>query len=337
MRFYILDPLRLLAAIMVLIYHYSIYFDAASVPSAASGLARFGYMGVIFFFMLSGFVITASAQNRTAFDFLIARAIRLYPAFIACLMVTLVLVYLLSGSSFSFLSVFANATILNDYLKIPNIDGVYWTLQAELKFYACIFLLISFRIFKYHKYWLVAWLLVAITHFYYKQPFFMGWFINPNYSFYFIGGVSAYLISKNNKDLWSWSIFVVAMFFSMYEAAKQTHDFVRVPSATDLTIASVVVLSFYIFFALLSMGFLNVKKRKGYILAGAISYPIYLLHNKAGKAAIEFFGGIHPSALWVVLTTAMVILIAGVIHIFIEKKIQSLLVNKARNIKFLNS
>ena len=139
-RFAILDPMRLLAAIAVIFYHYSIYFDNPN--NVISMISRFGYLGVDFFFILSGFVIMSSAQSRGAFQFAFARALRIYPAFVICLIFTLAISYFLNDSTYSVYEIVANAAILNDHLGIPNIDGVYWTLQAELKFYGCVFLLL---------------------------------------------------------------------------------------------------------------------------------------------------------------------------------------------------
>jgi hypothetical protein len=39
-------------------------------------------------------------------------------------------------------AILLNGLIVNDYFSVPNIDGVYWTLPEELKFYACVFLMI---------------------------------------------------------------------------------------------------------------------------------------------------------------------------------------------------
>jgi len=52
--------------------------------------------------------------------------------------------FIYGNYEYSLIQVLANLTMLNDYLGIKNIDGVYWTLQTELKFYACIFLLVYF-------------------------------------------------------------------------------------------------------------------------------------------------------------------------------------------------
>ncbi len=43
-----------------------------------SEITKFGYLGVALFFMISGYVITLSAANRSALEFAISRFVRLY-------------------------------------------------------------------------------------------------------------------------------------------------------------------------------------------------------------------------------------------------------------------
>ena len=133
-RLAILDLLRFVAAIFVLLYHYHYYFLKETGNNIFSPF-KFGYLGVNFFFMLSGFVIMASAKNTGAFKFALLRALRLYPAFIVCLILTLCVLSLTGNALPSITSIILNGLIVNDYFNVPNIDGVYWTLQAELKFY----------------------------------------------------------------------------------------------------------------------------------------------------------------------------------------------------------
>lgn len=324
-RFYILDPLRLVAALMVLIYHYSIFFNTNNLPDVLASATKFGYLGVVFFFLLSGFVITASAQGRGALAFLVARGIRLYPAFIICLLVTVAAIYFTGHGLLSVTQIAANASILNDYLKIPNVDGVYWTLQAELKFYGCIFLLIATGLFNFYRVWLSIWLLVAILHFYTNQPFFMGWFINPYYSFYFIGGVSCFLLHKNPRDILIWCIFLLSLVFGAVMAAHQTHEFNREITATDTNIAAIIVIVFYLFFLFLALGYFQIKAHKGFLLAGAISYPLYLIHNEAGKAFIYLLQVHIGVTCAVIAVTVLVIVAAAFIHLMLEKNLQRFL------------
>jgi peptidoglycan/LPS O-acetylase OafA/YrhL len=318
-RFHLLDLLRLVAAFGVVFYHYCIYLDKQELGGLVK-LCDFGYLGVNFFFMLSGFVIMASAENRSALRFALSRAQRLYPAFIACLLITLGVVWLAKGYLIPANQLLWNATLLNDYLRIPNIDGVYWTLQAELKFYGCIFLLSLLRILPLWRYWLTAWLGLAIVFHFTRQPFFMGWFINPEYSFYFIGGVCAYLLYKLPGNRLLQAILAVSLAFAVIKAGRQTQEFMTQVSSADRMVAQILVAVFFVFFYLLSLGKLNLRKVPWWwVYLGALSYPLYLIHNRAGKAVIEHFRGQIDIGWLLTIVIAGLLITCLAVHIGIEK------------------
>jgi peptidoglycan/LPS O-acetylase OafA/YrhL len=83
-----LDLLRLFAVLAVVLYHYGFRGAAADGFTTASltdltPIAKYGYLGVQLFFVISGFVIAYSAEGRTASGFAIARIARIYPGFIS--------------------------------------------------------------------------------------------------------------------------------------------------------------------------------------------------------------------------------------------------------------
>lgn len=87
-KFYTLELIRSLAAVYVLIYHIQqkLYFGAVF-----SLLFSFGQESVMIFFVLSGFVIYYSVENKktpvTIISYFRARFLRIYPVFIlACLL-----------------------------------------------------------------------------------------------------------------------------------------------------------------------------------------------------------------------------------------------------------
>ena len=176
-----LDLIRFFAAMAVVLYHYTAR-EGFQDFSAFANFTKFGYLGVPLFFIISGYVIALSAKNRTPIEFAVSRFVRLYPAFWCGIVFTVIVTGYFAGVRFDAITILANATMLNDYLNIANIDGVYWTLQAELKFYACMLLLLAFGVFERYKVWLTAWLVITTTFLLLKQPFFMGWFISPYYS-----------------------------------------------------------------------------------------------------------------------------------------------------------
>jgi len=86
-RVAILDGLRLVAALMVVSYHYISRGDAWTAasphgfPQVVYLASRFGFFGVELFFLISGFVICMSGMGRSLGQFFVARVVRLYPAY----------------------------------------------------------------------------------------------------------------------------------------------------------------------------------------------------------------------------------------------------------------
>lgn len=159
-RFHYLDSLRAFAAILV-IYQHTIEvatFNQASYAVAATdlGIARFfaktlnmGELGVVLFFMISGFVVPFSlkAERPDALShFLKQRFFRLYPAYWLSVILGLILVWWQfgAGHAIDWPQFFVNLTMLQSFFDVTPILGLYWTLSLELVFYACCALLFRY-------------------------------------------------------------------------------------------------------------------------------------------------------------------------------------------------
>lgn len=140
-----LDGLRGLAALAVVLFH---YLDRG--PGLYDEIGRrfpwavLGSYGVDLFFVISGFVIALTMQRATPTTFAISRAIRLYPVYWLCVAITfgVVAVFGLPGREVSPRDALLNLTMFQQYLGVPQVDGAYWTLSAELAFYAVCFVLL---------------------------------------------------------------------------------------------------------------------------------------------------------------------------------------------------
>lgn len=144
------DLLRLAAIMLVLIFHRGFWGwaspDSVTVVNYghgtdfpyASSLTHFGWVGVNIFFVLSGFLITDSAQGASAASFLKSRLVRLLPGFLICM--TLAFLFLLAwGKIPEYSAVFLYITTILLLPFGPWIDGVLWTLSVEVAFYALVF------------------------------------------------------------------------------------------------------------------------------------------------------------------------------------------------------
>jgi peptidoglycan/LPS O-acetylase OafA/YrhL len=155
-HFPLLDPLRFGAALGVAVFH-QMFWSWAWVSIGVPGFERyvaadvlypsavpftwFGWVGVEIFFVISGFVIANSASKASQTEFLLGRALRLYPAVWVCATATLlVLVLFGSGEASRYIVPYIHAMLLVPKgVTGPWLDGVYWTLAAEMAFYGLVF------------------------------------------------------------------------------------------------------------------------------------------------------------------------------------------------------
>lgn len=113
---------------------------AAVVGGWRSGGIELGSLGVLLFFLVSGFVIPFSLANRDLKGFGIRRFFRLYPTLWLCTLLTLGALALqsrLGGGSLQVdaATLAAYGTLLAPYLGVQWIEPVLWTLAVEEMFY----------------------------------------------------------------------------------------------------------------------------------------------------------------------------------------------------------
>ncbi|MFK0294242.1 acyltransferase family protein [Streptomyces sp. NPDC090442] len=137
-----MDGLRLLAALAVVLYHFvaregAWSSDAKALFPDSFSLAAYGWLGVQLFFLISGFVICMSCWGRSLGDFFTSRVVRLFPAYWFAVLATAagLIVFRGDGDRLSWRTVLTNLTMLHEPLGVEHVDGVYWTLFAEMRFY----------------------------------------------------------------------------------------------------------------------------------------------------------------------------------------------------------
>lgn len=142
-RFRELDGLRGIAAIGVLLSHYTWAYDSKYIDGQTPWF-RFedGAYGVQLFFLISGFVIlmTAARSHRPS-DFVISRVTRLYPAYWIALTTTVIVatIFNVPHVPLAMKTVLANISMIQRWFLVPNVDEVYWTLAIEMQFYVLVF------------------------------------------------------------------------------------------------------------------------------------------------------------------------------------------------------
>ncbi len=107
------------------------------VPFNAVTSFLIGGGGVVLFLLVSGYVITLSAQNKSPARFLLSRILRIYPLYILSLISFWIYQSLNQIELPKWWDMVGSLTLMGDFIGSPNqLNGVEWTLRIEILFYA---------------------------------------------------------------------------------------------------------------------------------------------------------------------------------------------------------
>jgi peptidoglycan/LPS O-acetylase OafA/YrhL len=291
-----LDVARFAAAAAVMLYHYIYHFTDPSTSALplVESVTRHGYLGVDVFFVISGFVILYSTRGRTATQFARARALRLYPEFWIAVLVSAAIFSVVPDGfavSLDLGDLLANLTMVPSYLGAPYVDGVYWTLAVELKFYVLVFVLLAARQIGRTEGWLSAWLVLSLV----ATVIDVGGAVRsaiifPYGPLFASGGLFSLVFASG----WTPSRVAgipVGLYLSAHHAVLGMSEFVEtahISMTAKVATVGVIVVTF-LFFSLLGHFRLPARFRSAAAVGGALTYPLYLLHN-TGKE-IFLLGG----------------------------------------------
>ncbi len=330
-----LDLLRFVAAVMVVLFHYTFrgaadhLYTTATYPEIDT-ITRYGSYGVNLFFVISGFVIllTVDAGGGRPAHFVASRVSRLFPAFWVAVTVTF-LVTLIVGATFAvgIGDYVRNLGMFPSWIRAPYVDGAYWTLEIELTFYLLIVAFLLFLQRRVRIEWLLlAWLIVVI-------PFApvewgpgrlrLGLMVDA--APFFIAGSAFYLVWRNG---WTWlragliaGSWLVADVIAVRSSFKDSADFAT--SYSPVVTVAVASIGFVVFLALVLRPTWFRFGGRPAILLGALTYPLYLVHQNIGYVVIN---GIDPAlGRWVAFLAAFAVALglAYAIHRLVERRYNS--------------
>lgn len=311
-----LDLLRFLAAASVVLYHFTYWpvLDGVVKENAFWPLpvaSRFGYLGVTLFFMISGFVILWSSQARTSSEFAISRIARLFPSFWICVLVTTLVVNASGAPDFiSPRTMLLNMTMIPGRLGVASVDGVYWSLLVELKFYILIFLVLAIGAMEHIELWLGVWLAAATMSAVGIAPKWLASLALHPFGPYFISGCLFYLLRTRGTSVFRAVALVVACGLGAAYAVKQQPGFLyeAITPLSSIIVASSVVIFHAIFAAIALIPSIIPPSRWWYWLGG-LTYPLYLLHNRIGKIISANLSTTHSA--WASLAVEFAVAVVG--------------------------
>jgi peptidoglycan/LPS O-acetylase OafA/YrhL len=323
-----LDLLRLLAAVAVVLFHYTARENAAwggrdplEVFPDLSAVTRYGFLGVELFFMISGFVILMTAWRKRVGEFAIARVTRLFPAYLFAVVFTAVVVTVFGTLDYSVtpVQVLTNLTMLQGGLGVSDVDGVYWSLWVELRFYVLVALLVlygvSYRtVVGFMVLWLTATVLLTAA-----PVDFLDVFLFPRWSHYFIAGMALYLVHRFGGNLVLWTIVFVTWILALTGAdAEATGAENVVNGDIDPTVLMVAVTVLYAVMNLVALGALRWMSWSGLTTLGLLTYPLYLLHEWVGWIMIARLQEALGDVATLVVVTLSMVALAYLVAKFVE-------------------
>ncbi len=333
-RLAVLDGLRLIAALMVVLYHFTgfepgVRASWGSAPPHAFpeiyAVTSYGWLGVDLFFIISGFVICMSGWGRTVGGFFRSRVTRLFPAYWAAVILTTAVLWLWPAvrHPLHVTDVLVNLTMLNHPVKVPAVDGVYWTLWAEARFYLLFAVALLWRgQITYNRTLLFgyAWTIASVVAVSSNNRLFKVVF-QPEYSPLFIAGVAFFLLHKFGSDIRLWGLIGVSFALAGHNTAIEVEKIGREILGRDLNakVALALVALSFVAVGVVAMGWTSRVRWRWLSTAGLLTYPLYLLHQNIGWTAIHGLRGALPRWLALAVVVAGMLIGAWLLHRLVEK------------------
>ena len=301
-----LDSLRALAAINLMLFHFTHVFSVKYGYSSPLGFEwPYGKYGVQLFFMLSGFVnaMTLLRKRKTG-DFLVGRLVRVCPSYWLVIGTNLLLISLipLTMSQLSMQDLAANLTIMPNLFGYECMEPVTWTLQVEMLFYGLILLMFVTRslesplrtMMTYMALSLVGGLSIEYLATTNMNPTVMSALhllrslLRLDFMPLFALGVLIHQIKSQQGNRWAnlGGIVVCATVFHVID--RHGHN----PAATVLLTGLL---------AFCAYGKMPLLRLRPLIFISTISYSLYLFHNNLGCVLIYYLdrAGVPPLACFV--------------------------------------
>ena len=336
-RLYFLDGLRGIAILLVVLFH--AYADwPQELPYheqyADIFLFHFGRYGVQLFFIISGFVIAMTLEKCKSFwDFMLRRWLRLFPAMLVGSLIILVTAPLFTARPYGvphLQDLIPGLTFIEpEFFRLffdknqGILEGLFWTLFVEMKFYilaglmyfsigskkmiavliAMFFSSIALEFASPHLSTALADQLHTLYH--YLNWAHYGWFA-AGALFY------QYYVSKNMR-VW-FAALMVALIAARSLGGLPTKSMIY---------ASAMVFTFA--FSMFNPTVQKILSNKVLVFIGFISYPLYLVHEQAMVSMIIQLHDAYPNVpgyLLPILPTIVVTIVAWIIAQYLEPMVR---------------
>lgn len=275
-----IDGLRGLFCIWIVLFHYTYRYSEIYNVSLNFKFSNGGSIGVLTFFLLSGYFCAATCNKyytNGSLNWIWNKFKRLYPQFfIACIFIFIFDNSVLNLRDSISLHALIHNLVLLPY-KCPLVDGSHWYVYALVRYYIFFFVVFRFKLQEKNTFWYIIMAIIVLNGVMKRADIFnpFGYFIptvidnrmiegmllfyllnTKNLHFAFLYITNGLIIAWTNNPIWAISILLV---FPIMIGDKIRLDKLK---------------------AILSI--------KPLMLIGSVSYMWYLCHQNIGYSLINF-------------------------------------------------
>jgi len=330
-RLSLLDALRIVAALSVVLYHYTAWGhhhwgdDIGKVFPLLSHFTIYGSLGVQLFFLISGFVILMSVQGKSLIQFIGSRLGRLYPAYWLAVAAAAILTFRIwpeakDGRTEG--DILPNLTMAQTGLGVRDLDGVYWTLWVELRFYLLLAALLAFGMVKDRVILWLSFLWPALGLYLHLAGLdAMNEKIMGQYAPLFSLGMVVYLMYRDRPTPARWLLVgfnsALAAYFTGIKGSRDAAFLsgVDVP-AGHFSLLVLLCIGLLLACTLTPLRFVHARWMG---TAGMLTYPLYLFHELWGWWIIDKLSRYVDKYVLLAGTVALMLGLAYVVARFVEK------------------
>ena len=319
-----IDYLRGIAIIFVVSYHYISHYSTQYLFFTDNWFgpfveyANYGWSGVDIFFIVSGYCIAMTIiKTNNLIEFFVRRFARIYPAYVFCGIVTLVFYFFfdLPGREVDMFTGLMNLIFANFIpgLSFTYIDGIYWALIVELKFY--IFFGILYFLLRDLNKSIIAWavfsIILNIILLIDKSFLYFFTSVSPHANLFLIG---LFLFNLQDKKILNYLPVIIIGIINIFVNERYFGN--EIYFICLILITSLILNSKYS---------LNIR-----ILSkiGLISFSWYLIHNAVGIILIREINKLGFMNLSVFFAVFFTLLISIISFYLIEQPLKKKIIQK---------
>ncbi|EGD45395.1 acetyltransferase [Nocardioidaceae bacterium Broad-1] len=332
-----LDGLRLLAAVAVMLYHFTArenpaWGEGTVPPDIFPELSRytmFGQFGVDLFFVISGFVILMSAWGRPVSAFVTSRVTRLFPAYWAGVLLTAFLLVVLwpERKEVQLSDIATNLTMVQSAFGVSSVDGVYWTLWFELRFYVMIGVLLlvgltGARALAFAALWPTAAVMADTA-----GSGLLANLLLAEYAPLFACGMAMYMVARDRSSMLAWLVLAQNVVLSVTWCAGNTRDRLIGWTTLEPTVMQCVLMTLGCIGLVALVTLTPLRRLNSRILttAGLLTYPLYLIHQYWGWWIISGLHNDLPPYAVLAIAGGVAITLAALVHVLVERPLAPIL------------